>query len=152
MVEKEAVFRFKLQRVLDLRRQVRERIESELVSLQERRLEAQELLEALIRERRTEAEQFLRRETFTIAELQLLQYYLDGLADRIEKQRELLADIERQVQEKLSELFEARKREKIMHRLYEKEWTRYLKELARKETKALDEIAVRRYVDEHAAE
>lgn len=152
MRENEIVFRFKLQRVLDLRRQVRERIESELVSLREQRLAAQELLEALIQQRRTEAEQFGQRETFTIAELQLLQHYLDGLANRIEKQRELLADIERRLREKIDELFEARKQEKIMDRLYEKEWARYLKELARKETKALDEIAVRRYVDEHAAE
>jgi len=146
------MFRFKLQRLLDVRRQVRERIEAELASIQKRLEQAREALEALIDQRRTSVEEFRERKTFTVEELKLFNYYVDGLALRIQDGKRMVAAIEGELRKKISELLEARQNEEVMERLREKELDRYRKEMARKETAFLDEVALRRFVDVRPSE
>ncbi|MBI4774904.1 MAG: flagellar export protein FliJ [Deltaproteobacteria bacterium] len=139
------MFRFKLQRVLDVRRQVRERVEAELTSIQKRLEQAKGALQSLIDRRRASVEAFRERKTFAVEELKLFSHYVDGLALRIQHGKGTVSAIEVELEDKISELLEARRNEQVMERLREKEFGRYQKEMAGKETAFLDEVALRRF-------
>jgi len=141
------MFRFKLQRLLDLRRQVRERVEAELASIRKRLEQAKGDLEVLVDLRRASVETFRERKTFTVEELKLFNHYVDGLALRIRDGKETAAAIENELKNKISKLLEARKKEQVLERLREKEFGRYRKAMAGKETAFLDEVALRRFLD-----
>ena len=146
------MFRFKLQRVLDVRRQVRERVEAELASIRKRLAQAKDALEALADRRRASVETFRERKTFTVEELKLFNYYVDGLAFRILDGKKAVSAIETELENKILELLETRQDEQVMARLREKDLGRYRKEIARKETAFLDEVALRRFVDAEQSE
>ena len=146
------MFRFKLQRVLDVRRQVRERVEAELASIRKRLAQAKDALEALADRRRASVETFRERKTFTVEELKLFSYYVDGLALRILDGKKTMSSIETELKNKILELLETRQDEQVMARLREKELGRYRKEIARKETAFLDEVSLRRFVDAQRSE
>ena len=146
------MFRFKLQRVLDVRRQVRERVEAELASIRKRLAQAKDALEALADRRRASVEAFRERKTFTVEELKLFNYYVDGLALRILDGKKAVSAIETELKNKILELLDTRQDEQVMARLREKDLGRYRKEIARKETAFLDEVALRRFVDAEQSE
>jgi len=142
------MFRFKLQRVLDLRRQLRERLEAELSSLRDRLASERGALEQAMRERRGHVEAFRKRQSFSIEEFQLFHTFTDYLADGIRARENRIHALEEELENKIDEFMEARKREEIMVRLHEKEWHRFRNEISRRENAFFNEIAVRRYLDE----
>ncbi len=144
------MFRFKLQRILDIRRQVRDRIEVELSDLRGLLDAAREFREQLADRRRQCVEEFRSRLDLNIDEIKIYHRFVDGLAEKIREAEEEVLELEDRVEEKIVELLEAKKNEQAMERLREKEWKRYQTESARKEMAFLDEIAVRRYFDAKA--
>jgi flagellar export protein FliJ len=132
---------------LDIRRQVRDRIEVELTDLRRLLDAAAASKEELVNRRRECVEEFRSRLALNIEEIKIYHHFVDGLAEKIRSAEEEVIELEKQVEEKIVELLEAKKNEQAMERLREKEWMRYRREATRKEIAFLDEIAVRRYFD-----
>lgn len=140
------MFRFSLQRVLDYRRQLRERVENEM-----RRIHSQiEKERQELNARRLELEQQNeemnsrgRSESFEVHELALINNYIKGIRVRMLRHEHAIVEHQDRLAQKRQELIEASQREKAMEKLKERERKSYLQKLARAENSFLDEIAIR---------
>jgi len=84
-------------------------------------------------------------ELIDIAEIKRLNYYLEYVLGRIQRQQEVIELKELQVEEARKALLEASKEKKTFEKLDEKQKSAILKELKRKEQIGTDEHAGRRH-------
>jgi flagellar FliJ protein len=140
------MFRFSLQRVLDYRRQLRERIENEMRRIHSRiEKERQELRSGRLEleKQNEEMNNRGRSQSLNVAELTLINNYIKGIRVHISRHEHAIAEHQDRLAQKRQELIKASQREKAMEKLKEREWKSYLQKLARVENSFLDEIAIR---------
>jgi len=140
------LFQFSLQRILDYRRQVRERIENEMEVLFAR-INAERLsLESCRREMESWADSLRDKEsgqTLDLNEIRLIYRYIEALEQRIVEHLHTIQQLNRELEGKRNEYLAASQAEKIMEKLKEKEWTTFAESLNKQERTLLDEAASR---------
>jgi flagellar FliJ protein len=140
------LFQFSLQRILDYRRQVRERIEHEMEVLFAR-INAERLsLESCRREMESWKDSLRAKESgqaLDLNEIRLIYRYLEALEQRTVEHLLNIQKLNRELEEKRNEYLAASQAEKIMEKLKEKEWTTLVESLNKQERAFLDEVASR---------
>lgn len=137
-------FRFRLERVLQLRRQMEEekRRELSIMLFDLRQLEAKlHSLQRDLESCKTEMMTDLEQEELSMARIEVFASYLKRITSSIEEQRELITELHKKIESKKNELLEAIKERKAMESVKARRRTEHDKECAREEMKFLDEIA-----------
>ncbi len=137
-------FKFRLERVLQLRRQMEDekRRELSVILFDLRQLEAklhslQHDLESCKRQMTNDLEQ----EELSIARIEVFASYLKRIVSSIEVQRELISELHKKIESKRNELLESIKERKAMESVKAKRFAEHEKERIRDEMKFLDEVA-----------
>lgn len=141
------MFQFRFEALLAARRHAEEGLQKELAEA--RRILAAEQA-ALARQkhaRRQCVQDRLRRQRqgFRGPDMLLFHAYLERLEREIEAQQKRVAGAERTVGQKRQALLEAVKKRKMLARLKEKDLDKHLRDLAERERKFMDDVAVRRH-------
>jgi flagellar protein FliJ len=140
------MFRFSLQRVLDYRRQLRERVEHEMRRIHSQIEKEREQLISRRRELEQQNEELNERgrsQSLNVMELALIHTYIKSVRVHISRHEYAIVQHQDRLAEKRQELIKASQREKAMEKLKERERMSYLENLARAENSFLDEIAIR---------
>ena len=137
---------FRLQRVLSYRRQHEEKCERALRQVQLLHQQEVARLEALQTEAQAQEEHLEKARGLALspAELQSWQRYHQGLTQRIAAQQGAVAQAAQVVAEQHQQLLVARQETKVIERLRDKVQRRALIELARREQRLFDELALMR--------
>ena len=140
------MYRFRLQRVLDYRRQCEENCEHTLRRVQLLHQQEKTRLEALQTEARGQEEHLEHIQGAALAptELQSWQRYHQVLAQWIAVQQDVVAQAAQVVIEQRQQLLVARQETKAIEKLHDKAKQRYLRELTSREQQLLDELALTR--------
>lgn len=140
-------FRFSLAKVLEYRRQMetqRLKAFSKAVEIFGRRREALDALAAeLVSYRNRLAELGVGR--ISAKELALYRSYLGFCEMKVNKAAQWLKDAARDMEEKRGDLLDASKDKQILEKLEEIQLRHYNYELAKEETKELDEVGARKF-------
>lgn len=139
-------FEFSLQKVLDYRQRREEQAIRAFAEAQAQLLHEQAVLHKLVVEREECLRRSHRRQRLTVDLLDVEQTYLSALEERIEAQRERVAEAEKVLEERQEALIEAQRERKALERLREKHYEQWRQEILRIEQKALDELATARSV------
>ena len=109
--------------------------------------QAQTLLnDQILLKKNTELEfQELQSDLLTGPRAGIYRSYLNRLAEKIVKSRQLLAKSEDDLEQAREALFDAMKRRKAIDRLKENEFRTFIEQLNREEIKFIDEMAISRY-------
>ncbi|HUT03949.1 MAG TPA: flagellar export protein FliJ [bacterium] len=137
-------FRFRLERVLQLRLQIEEekRRELSIMLFDLRQLEAKlHSLQNDLDSCKKEMSRDLEQEDLSIARIEVFASYIKRMMSAIDAQRELISELCRKIEAKKNELLEAIKERKAMESVKSKRLAEYHKEYARAEMKFLDEVA-----------
>jgi flagellar protein FliJ len=137
-------FRFRLERILELRRAKEEAAQRALAEARRAVEEESRRLASLLAEedegRRTS--RGLRQGTLDLGALRLLEGYQNAVDRRIRTSRERLLDLGRAELEKRKALTEAMKAVKVLERVREKRLAEWTRAQAAGERKFLDEVAL----------
>jgi len=132
-------FQFRLQKVLDYRVHIEDKLKAELAELKAirdfllaEREEAREKQSAMLT-RMAESE-------FDVTALQLMRLYIERLDREIARKHREIAETEKRIELKRPEVVEARRDRKVMERLRESQERSYRREQLRVEQKMLDEL------------
>ncbi|GBC95408.1 hypothetical protein HRbin16_01197 [bacterium HR16] len=139
-------FEFSLQKVLDYRQRREEQAIRAFMEAQAQLLHEQAVLHKLIVEREQCLRRSHRHQHLVVELLDVEQTYLSALEERIEAQRERVAEAEKVVEEKREALIEAQRERKALERLREKHYEQWRQEILRTEQKVLDDLATVRAV------
>jgi flagellar FliJ protein len=142
------MYRFRLQSVLDHRQLIEDNIKKELAEIRQQAIENQNKLE-LLREKEIHTMHALKQEQaqgLSSDAVVAYQRFLRDLSRRITQQRQAIAAIHTQEDEKKEELLEAMKKRQILERLKEQGMDRYNQNILKKERDFIDEIAVNQFV------
>ncbi len=145
-----ARFKFRLEKVLEVRRRKEEEKEKELASLKKELRREEEFLEKLRKETSLIAErigafQKVDDESLNLEELRREYDYLEVLRNKITRHLNTVEKLMIKIEEKRKELIEASKERKIMEKLKDKQYRKFRSEEERKERKVLDEIGTLNY-------
>lgn len=141
------MFKFRFETLLITRRHAEETLQKEL-SEARRALAAEQ---AALRDKKSARRQCLQdlrqkqQQSFRTPDIQLYGPYLERLERDIDLQQKRVAGAERKVNQKRIALMEAVKRRKILEKLREKDQQSYLKSMAVRERKFMDEVAGRHH-------
>ncbi len=138
-----AAYKFSLEKVLEWRENSEKAIAKEFVILQGELKDQETTLHNL----RQEAED-IKIKILTLKNIvELKRQYLFRLRaeEKIEEQLELIEQTKIKIEQVRLELLEAQKNRKIMEKLKEKDYSKFMKKLSFEEQKHLDEMAVLRY-------
>jgi flagellar FliJ protein len=139
------MFRFRFEALLTTRRHAEDCLQKELWEVR-RALAAEQ---AALREKKNLRRRCLedlrckQRQSFRVPEMLLYDAYLRSLDRDIEAQQKRVAGAERQVNQKRQALIEALKKRKTLEKLKESDRAGYLKALAERERKFIDDVAAR---------
>ncbi|MCS6948885.1 MAG: flagellar export protein FliJ [Armatimonadota bacterium] len=137
-------FEFSLQQVLEYRQRREEQMLRAFAEAQAQLAHERSVLDRLLTEREACLYRSQRQNRLTIEILTVEQNYLSALEERIEVQRERVAQAERTLEERRQALIEAQRERKALERLREKQYEQWRQEMLRAEQKALDELATTR--------
>lgn len=142
-----ARFRFRLQRVLDLREQVVEARRVALAAALAREREVRQHLDALEGEmgRRLQALAVREREGVTVAELAPIRRYLEWLGQEREQAQTLLEAARAEVARRREELFRARQEARVLERLRERRLEQHRQDELRSELAQADDLVQSRF-------
>jgi len=141
------MFKFRFETLLITRRHAEETLQKEL-SEARRTLAAEQ---AALRDKKSARRQCLQelrqkqQQRFRTPDIHLYGPYLERLEGDIDLQQKRVAGAERKVNQKRLALTEALKRRKILEKLKEKDQEVYLKAMAVRERKFMDEVAGRQH-------
>ena len=140
-------FRFRLQRLLDLRATREDSLQVELARCVQRCHTESERLDGLMEQRRYGILDLMGMETNGAEGIQVQECaaYIAALEDQIERQKALVAAVEAALEAKRAELLEASRDRKVLDRLREVKRDRHCAEINRKEQAAENEIAVTQF-------
>lgn len=132
---------FPMEKVLNYREQVEREIMEEMGQVQQRvngeKLKLKNMKEDL---------ETMRNKTYaTIEELRYKSLYEESLVSDIEVQVQVVKDWELELEEHRGKLIEAQKQRKIMEKLKEKDYEKYIEKIRKEQQKELDELAVLKY-------
>ncbi|MDQ8153285.1 MAG: flagellar export protein FliJ [Gemmatimonadota bacterium] len=142
-------FKFRLQRLLDLR-QKKEQEAASAVGAARNAAEAATRREDELTERRDATRQELlpaAGQTVRVAELHEIAFLVRALDERVQDAQKAAKAAERSVQEKLGELGEAMRDRRILDRLKDRRSEEWRAEDARQEREIMDAIARDRFAD-----
>ena len=141
------MYRFNLQVLLDYRKRVEEGLQIELSQIQRALEKEKQMLLSYQREKSHYEDELLRREEREINVNQAILYrdYLKGMRVKIRGQREIVAKIKVNLDKKQEELLDATKKRKVLEKVKEKGWKRYMDRLQRRERILIDGIGIRKY-------
>lgn len=137
------VFRFRLDRVLDIRR-LHEKMKKKALAQVRAAVTRQQndVLQLLIRlDQGKGVSRDLRKEKIDMTSLRMQEQHLNGLMRSIRVGYQSLQERALDERGKLADLAEASKKVRVLERLREKKKAEYMRELGREEQKFLDEVA-----------
>ena len=148
-----ARFRFRLQKVLDIRQMIEDQLVLELARLRAELESEQARLVELVSEMEAHKAVMKRRLTEADAEKIRESYeYIQSLRRRILEQEKVVAEAAQRRDEKLTETIQASQDRKVMERLKERQQAEHQAEMLSEEQKSLDDMAsARRHAGTRAA-
>jgi len=141
------MYKFPLQPVLNHRKIVEEDLQKELAVLRKVVADEKQRLKTFKKTKNNligEMKQ-KQREGITISEMLMYLHFLDCLSRDLEKQKEVVLEVERKYEDKRQGLIEAMKNRKILGRLKEKQEKEYKHELIRNEQNFFNELSTNRF-------
>lgn len=142
-------FKFKLQSVLEMREREFEDRQLELAKVQQKLVEQTQVLENLYANKKNLTHQLeeqlqsgVKIDFFVI---KTYKDYIQELANQISYQHKVIIEIEQEVEEKRVALTEAMQAKKVLEKLKETHYNKFLKEFEEYEARELDEIALNTY-------
>lgn len=141
------MYMFNLQILLDYRKRVEEGIQLELSHIQREFEKGKKRLITFEEEKNHYEDELAKREEkrIDVEEGMLYRDYLKGMRIRIRKQREMIANIQSELDKKRDELLSATKKRKVLEKIRENDWKRFVNVLARREGMFMDEMGIRKY-------
>ena len=133
-------FTFRFQTLLNTKEHLEELKKNELAVLLGRLRVENERLTEMVHSLADCRDEYIRRDNGTVAEIQKYSEYFDKLGADIAKQKQVIANTETEVEDKRKELIAVQKERLALDRLKQKDYAKYMKELALWERKFLDEI------------
>lgn len=135
-------FRFRFERILEIKREIEDVLKGKLSSLILKRSEVERERESLIVELKLLEDEFLERQKAGLSggEIRLYQYLISSLTFLISEKERELKDLEDRIEKKRRELLEASKERKKFERLKERAFENYLLDELYRERISLDEI------------
>lgn len=137
-----AKFKFSLEKVLDYRWLKEQEAKREYASAQKALTEQEDIFQQINQEK----ENLMEVRESTINRMQVQQWYLLDLNQRLIATTEAIKEMSRYVEQALSVYIEAQKERKILEKLSEKQLAEYQIEMIREEQKMLDEMANRKQI------
>lgn len=137
-----AKFKFSLEKVLDYRWLKEQEAKREYASAQKALTEQEDIFQQINQEK----ENLMEVRESTINRMQVQQWYLLDLNQRLIATTETIKEMSRYVEQALSVYIEAQKERKILEKLSEKQLAEYQIEMNREEQKMLDEMANRKQI------
>lgn len=137
-------FRFRLQRVMELREQIRDEARQELVRKNTERDHQLSVLTNL--EREFERVTLKEGGTYSASELVALGVYRERLKEAIDNQRVVVAEAVRQAEAALERYIEVSKEAKAIELLREKKLQEFKEQVLREEGALLDELAIQQTI------
>jgi len=134
-------FVFSLQKVLEYRQRLEEQAIRAFAEAQAQLMHEQAVLHKLLIGREECLRRSHHRQHLSVELLAVEQTYLSALEERIEQQRQRVAEAEKVLEEKRQALIGAQRERKTLERLREKQYEEWRQEWLRTEQKALDELA-----------
>jgi len=140
-------FVFRLEKVLDLRKQKEQEMMRELALAKESLAREERILEELRDRLAASRRELLAKQRGCLDPNEIINYlrYLDQLREFIELQTLRVLEAERIVEETRELLLQATKEKKIVEKLKENQLKKYKEELMRAEMNFLDEVGTLRY-------
>ena len=141
-------FKFRLQRLLDIRVAHEESLQSELAVYLQRCRTEQERLEGLLQQQRYARLDLVRLQSAGAQgiEIQECAVYIAALEEQIARQKTVVSNAQAAVEAKRAELVEASRKRRTVERLREVKQDRYRAEGMRREQVAADDAAVVQFV------
>ncbi len=141
-------FRFRLEKVLSVRRIREEEAHQRMADARERLARAQgevEGLEARIAQAHQDLDALKRRDELSSEALYLHGLHMAGLRRELARAREELAVARREADEAHARLVEAHRDREALERLREREERQWERDQARRESRRMDEVALTRH-------
>lgn len=138
-------FKFRLQKVYDVRKKEEEMLKNELMSIRARKHLLKQRLNKFADEIRRLEEEFYRKEVLTKADISLVRGWLTYYKEEMNNLEEELKSLEEEEKEVLDRFLQVRKDRKILEKLKDRKLMEFLREEDRKAKKRMDEVAERRF-------
>ncbi len=141
------MYRFKLETLLNHRRQQEEIRQQELAETERQLADEQERLSRRKREQREKIQglQAKQKENINVSDIILSMNYIRRLAKSIEDQKKCVRDAGKKVDQKRNELITIVKKRKALEKLKESEIRAHRQKMMQKEGKLMDEVASTRH-------
>lgn len=137
-------FQFRLQKILDVKKQL-----ENLISVDLKRSQAElELEQRVVEELHQSKEEILNgnnhsEEELSLSQIQLAMAYIQQLNEMIEKQNEVVKEKEQLVEATREKLIKVSQEKKVVEKLKERHWVEHKKEARKKEMVKESELAQR---------
>jgi len=138
---------FRLEPLLNYKRLIEEKLQQELAMIKECLLKEEERLDALIARKERSVRQFTEhpRSEILLQEVLLYHHFLNQITLEVDRQKGVLDEIKKRLEEKRDELVRASHEKKVVERLKQKRDRIDRKERAKAERRILEEVALHRY-------
>ena len=138
-----AKFIFRLESILKLKEQQKKELELELAKIQVKRIEAENQLENLIKEKEERRQKIIKPQCIQVSNYQVEYYYLDFLDKKIENQNKKIDRIKKLEHSIINDLLKITKEKKIIEKFKERKKEAFDKENLRLENLFLDDLSQR---------
>ena len=141
------MFKFKMQSVLDYRRNVEEKVLGEYSDIKRRHAEEKGVLKQLVGGRRQALNELrgVCNKLMNASEIAESIAYIESIRAQEENQKAVIRQVKGMVLAKHRELMEAMKNRKVMEKLKERHEFEYQKEMSEQEQKNSDEMSVLKF-------
>jgi len=142
-------FKFTLEKLLEIRAYKEKQIENELSVVQRKKnslLEKKQLLLDSDKEYRKKMRQEQKRKSFTVERFIQYQQFFKRIKLSVEEQNKLIKLLDEEIALINKKLIEARKERRVLERLKEKKFKKYLYELAKEEQNFFDEVGTNSFI------
>ena len=138
-------FKFRLQRIYEVRRKEEETLKSDLSKISEKIENLRDIIQQLTRKKKQIESNFLQKGQFSKKDLLELECEMTFYEVEIEKYREELQKLLKEQERIRENLLEKMKERKMLEKLRERRFKEYLTEENLRERRKMDEIAERRF-------
>ncbi len=138
-----AKFIFRLESILKLKEQQKKELELELAKIRVKRIEAENELINIIREKEERRQKIIKPHSIQVSNYQVEYYYLDFLDKKIENQNKKIERIQKLEHSIINDLLKITKEKKIIEKFKERKKEAFDKENLRLENLFLDDLSQR---------